>query len=187
MQVFYFLHWVQASVHTSVLVSQVIWGYKDLCAPTSFSSLKSEALLQVGEVAEGPKCGCLNSTREGKESNHGGGGVWGKEWPGWERGQGGEVEHMIRYRGKGNRTEVLRTTRWCWPKWQSVCRKVKIDPYLSLTLHRAQVQVDQWPLYKTRYTESNRRESEKEPQICWHRGEFPKQKSNGSCSKIKNW
>ena len=43
----------------------------------------------------------------------------------------------------------------------SLCRKMKID--LFLTLYKAQVQVDQGPQHKTRYTESNRRESGKEP------------------------
>ena len=34
---------------------------------------------------------------------------------------------------------------------------------IFVTLHKAQVQVDQVPQHKTRYTESNRRESGKEP------------------------
>ena len=51
----------------------MICGCKDLCDSTSCSSLKSEALLQVGEVAEGCMCGCLNPTWEGNESNQGGG------------------------------------------------------------------------------------------------------------------
>ena len=51
----------------------MIFGCKDLCAPTSCSSLKREALLQVGEVAEECMFGCLNPTWEGKESNHSGG------------------------------------------------------------------------------------------------------------------
>lgn len=47
--------------------------------------------------------------------------------------------------------------KWCWSKWQSTCRRVQIDPYLSF--YKAQVQVDQGPQHKTRYSESNRRES----------------------------
>jgi hypothetical protein len=43
-----------------------------------------------------------------------------------------------------------------------------------VTLHKAQVQVDQGPQHKTRYTESNRKESGKEPRTHWHRGTFPK-------------
>jgi hypothetical protein len=39
---------------------------------------------------------------------------------------------------------------------------------------------------KTRYTESNRIESWKEPQSHWHRGTFPEQSTNGSDSKISN-
>jgi hypothetical protein len=37
------------------------------------------------------------------------------------------------------------------------------------TLYKAQVQADQGPCHKTRYTESNRRECGKEP---WHRRNF---------------
>ena len=41
-------------------------------------------------------------------------------------------------------------------------QKNEIRP-IFVTLHKAQVQVDQGPQHKTRYTESNRRESGKEP------------------------
>ena len=58
--------------------------------------------------------------------------------------------------------------------------------YIFVTLHKAQLQVDQGPQNKTRYTESNIRESGKDPQTHWHRTKFPKQNSNGSGSKIKN-
>jgi hypothetical protein len=40
--------------------------------------------------------------------------------------------------------------------------------------------------HKTRYTESNRRESGEEPLAHRHRGKVPEQKSSGLCSKIKN-
>jgi hypothetical protein len=43
---------------------------------------------------------------------------------------------------------------------------------IFLTLYKAQVQLNQGPHHKTRYTESNRRESEKEPWTHWHRGHF---------------
>jgi hypothetical protein len=59
----------------------------------------------------------------------------------------------------------------CWFNWQSACRRMQIEPFLSL--YKAQVQVDQGPQYKTRYTESNRRKSGKELQTHWHRGKFP--------------
>jgi hypothetical protein len=45
--------------------------------------------------------------------------------------------------------------------------------HIFVTLNNAQVQVDQGPQYKIRYTESNRKESEKELQTHWHREEFP--------------
>jgi hypothetical protein len=52
--------------------------------------------------------------------------------------------------------------KWCWSNWLSLCRRIKIDP-LFVTLYKGQVQVDQGPQHKTRYTESNRKGSGKEP------------------------
>ena len=46
--------------------------------------------------------------------------------------------------------------------------------------------MDQGHKYKTRYTESNRRESGKEPQSHWYREKFLKQNTSGSGSKINN-
>ena len=46
--------------------------------------------------------------------------------------------------------------------------------------------LDQGPPHKTRYIESNRRESKNELQTHQHRGNFPEQNTNGSCSKINN-
>jgi hypothetical protein len=58
---------------------------------------------------------------------------------------------------------------------------------ILIFLYIAQVQVDQGPPYKTRYTETNRRESGEEPRIFWHRGKkIPEQNTNGLCCKIKN-
>jgi hypothetical protein len=53
-------------------------------------------------------------------------------------------------------------------------------------LYKSQVQVDQEHPHKTRYTESNRRESRKEPHTHWQRGKFPGQNTNGSSSKSRN-
>ena len=47
--------------------------------------------------------------------------------------------------------------------------------------------MDQGPPHKTRYTETNKKESGEEPQADRHRGNFPKQNTNSLCSKIKNW
>ena len=58
---------------------------------------------------------------------------------------------------------------------------------IFVTLHKTQVQVDQGPPHKTRYTESNRRENEKEFQTHYYGGKFPTENSNGLGSKIKNW
>ena len=51
-------------------------------------------------------------------------------------------------------------------------QKNAISPILN-SLYKAQVQLDQGPPQKTRYTETNRRESEKEPQIHECKGIFP--------------
>jgi hypothetical protein len=42
--------------------------------------------------------------------------------------------------------------------------------------------VDQGLPHQTRYIESNRRESVKEPQAHWHMGNFPEQDTNGSAT-----
>ena len=49
----------------------------------------------------------------------------------------------------------------------------------------AQDQVDQGPLHKTIYTETNRGESGEKPQAHGYRGKFPEEESNDSCTKIK--
>ena len=53
-------------------------------------------------------------------------------------------------------------------------------------MNKTQVQVDQRPQHKTRFTESNSREIEKELQTHGNRGKFPKHNSDGSGSNIKN-
>jgi hypothetical protein len=54
------------------------------------------------------------------------------------------------------------------------------------SLCKAQVQVDQGPQHKTRYTESNKRKIREEPQTHGHKGKFPELNTNVLCSKIKN-
>jgi hypothetical protein len=51
---------------------------------------------------------------------------------------------------------------------------MNIDPYLSplVTSYKAQVQVDQQPQHKNRYTESNRRESGKSLELIGTGGNF---------------
>jgi len=44
--------------------------------------------------------------------------------------------------------------------------------FIFITLNKAQVHVDQGPQHKTRDTESNRRESGKEPRTHWDRGKI---------------
>ncbi len=59
--------------------------------------------------------------------------------------------------------------KWCWSTG-CTCRRMKlIHSYL---LVQAQVQVDQGPPHKTRYTETNRRESGESLQTHGHRGNF---------------
>jgi hypothetical protein len=57
---------------------------------------------------------------------------------------------------------------------------------MLVTLHNAQVQVDQGPQHKNRYTEYNRTENRKETQTYCHREKFPEQNTNGSGSMINN-
>jgi hypothetical protein len=66
---------------------------------------------------------------------------------------------------------------------------MNIDEHVSIliSLCKTQVQVDQRPPHKTRYTETNRKESEKEPRAHGHRENLPKQNSNSLCSKIDKW
>jgi hypothetical protein len=53
-------------------------------------------------------------------------------------------------------------------------------------LYRTKVQVDQGLSQKTRYTETNRRESEEESQIYGNRRKFPEQNTNDLSTKINN-
>ena len=46
--------------------------------------------------------------------------------------------------------------------------------------------MDQGLPHKTRYTESNRRESGEKPGIHGHKGNFPEKKTNDLFSKINN-
>jgi hypothetical protein len=46
--------------------------------------------------------------------------------------------------------------------------------------------VNQGPPHRTRYTESNKRENQEEPQIRGHMGKFPEQNTNGLCSEFNN-
>ena len=57
---------------------------------------------------------------------------------------------------------------------------------MLISMYKAEVQVNQGPPHKTRYPESNRRESGEKAQTHGHRGEVPEQNTNGLCSKIKN-
>jgi len=64
-----------------------------------------------------------------------------------------------------------RNHKWCWSNWLSVCRKNE-NRSIFVILHKAQVQVDQGPQHKTRYTESNRRESGKNLELIATEGNF---------------
>ena len=58
-----------------------------------------------------------------------------------------------------------------------------IPSYLPV---QTQVQVDQEPIHKTRYTESNGRESGEEPRTHSHREKFSEKNIIDLCSKITN-
>ena len=53
-------------------------------------------------------------------------------------------------------------------------------------MDKTQVQMNQGPPHKTRYTESYRRENEDDPCILGHRGNVPGYNTNGLFFKIKN-
>jgi hypothetical protein len=57
---------------------------------------------------------------------------------------------------------------------------------VSFRTTKAIYEVDQGPPHKTRYTDSDRRESGEEPRTHEHRGKTPEQNSNGLCSKMNN-
>jgi hypothetical protein len=60
---------------------------------------------------------------------------------------------------------------------------------IFISLYKAQVQVDQEQLHKTRYTEANRKESGEESQAHGHRGNFPEQTPIAYAlrSRINKW
>jgi hypothetical protein len=91
--------------------------------------------------------------------------------------------------------------KWYWFNWQSACRRMQINPFLSpctkLNLSGSRTSTKKQnktknkkqtnkQTKKNRYTESKRRESAKEPQTYGHRGNFPELNTNGLCSKINN-
>jgi hypothetical protein len=55
-----------------------------------------------------------------------------------------------------------------------------------ISLYKVQIQFDQGPPYKTRYTETNRREIGEEPLAHEHSRKLPEQNASSLCSLIKN-
>jgi hypothetical protein len=70
--------------------------------------------------------------------------------------------------------------KWCWLNWQLLCRRIRIDPFLS-----PKVLVDQGTPHKTRDTKTYRGESGGKPRRYEHRGIIPEQNTNGLCCKIQ--
>ena len=58
---------------------------------------------------------------------------------------------------------------------------------ILISLHKVQVQVDQGPPHKTKYTETNRKVSGEDHWVQGHKGKLPEQNTNSLWSKIKNW
>ena len=68
----------------------------------------------------------------------------------------------------------------------AVSMQENASQFYLISLYKAQVQVDQRPPHKTRYTDTIRKESGEEYKTHRHRGKFSEQNTNGLCSKIKN-
>jgi hypothetical protein len=73
-------------------------------------------------------------------------------------------DHLIMNKGaktiQGKKDSIF--NKWCWFNWQLAYRRMHINPFLSpCTKFKFKWIKDHQP--KTRYTESNRRESEEEP------------------------
>jgi hypothetical protein len=74
--------------------------------------------------------------------------------------------------------------KWRWFNWQSACRKMQIDPFLSSCTKLKSKSIKEKK--KTRYTETYRGESGEEPRTHGHRVKIPEQNTNGLCCMIKN-
>jgi hypothetical protein len=72
--------------------------------------------------------------------------------------------------------------KWCWSNCQFVCRRMKIDPYLSPCTKFKSKWINRKP-DTLNLIEERVRKSLK----LIDTEEFPKQNSNGSGSKINNW
>ena len=74
-----------------------------------------------------------------------------------------------------NRTETNQHFQQMVPIQLLATMYKNVNRSILISLCKAQVQVDQGPPHKTRYTETNRKESGEEPQTQWQRGKFPDQ------------
>ena len=61
-----------------------------------------------------------------------------------------------------------------------------VEESTFITLHKTQVQVDQWPQHKIGYIKSNRRESGELPWTHCHRIQLPEQYTNTSGTESNN-
>jgi hypothetical protein len=70
---------------------------------------------------------------------------------------------------KGSKTSQWKKdsifSKWFWFNWRSAYSRMQIDQSILISLHKAQVKVKQVSPHKTRWAESNRRESGEEPWI----------------------
>ena len=75
--------------------------------------------------------------------------------------------------------------KWCWLNWHSACRRMKIDTFLSPCTKLKFKWIKNFS-YKTKYTETIRREHAENLRTHRHRGKFHEQNNNGLCSKTKD-
>jgi hypothetical protein len=69
------------------------------------------------------------------------------------------------------------SNKWCWSYWLSVCRRMKIDPYLLPCTKLNSKRIKDLNIKPN--IQYNRRENGKEPWTHCHTGRVPKQNSNG--------
>jgi len=75
--------------------------------------------------------------------------------------------------------------KWCHSIWMSVCKKLQIGPYLSRCTKLKCKCFEDLNIKPDTLNLIEHKEG-KGPWTHWHRQKFPKEKSDGSCTKFRN-